>query len=108
VPEGKPYLFTVARMRATKRRRDRFEYPDEQTYDPHRLFEGSFGIWQEPDSEPTEVELIFAQWPQMARRHTVLHGVLDGWCAERGDRGSRVEEIREMVRALRQGPVNGG
>ena len=45
---------------------------------------------------------------QMARRHTVLHGVLDGWCSERGDRGSRVEEIREMVRTLRQGPLNGG
>ena len=66
-PEGKPYLFAVDRMRATKPRRDRFEYPDEQTYDPHRLFEGSFGIWQEPDGEPTEVELIFAQRPYLQR-----------------------------------------
>lgn len=66
-PGGKPYLFAVDRMRAVQRRRDRFEYPDAATYHPHRLFEGSFGIWQEPGGEPTEVELVFAPRPYLKR-----------------------------------------
>jgi predicted DNA-binding transcriptional regulator YafY len=66
-PDGKPYLFAVDRMRGVRSRRDRFEYPDATVYHPEVLFEGSFGIWQDPDGRPTEVELIFAAKPYLQR-----------------------------------------
>ena len=66
-PGGKVYLYAVDRMRGVKRLKDRFEYPNKKTYDPAKLFEGSFGIWQDPDNEPVEVELVFAGRPYLKR-----------------------------------------
>ena len=66
-PDGKPYLFAIVRMREVQRRKSRFTYPDAATYDPEVLFEGSFGIWQNPDAEPQDVELVFATRPYLQR-----------------------------------------
>ena len=66
-PDGKRYLFAVDRMRSARGRKERFEYPKKETYEPAALFEGSFGIWQDPDGRPTPVELVFAAKPYLAR-----------------------------------------
>jgi len=66
-PGGKVYLYAVERMRSAKGLRDRFEYPDPKVYEPAKLFEGSFGIWQHPDATPVEVELVFASRPYVQR-----------------------------------------
>lgn len=60
-PTGRPYLFAVEHIESVERQdKARFEYPGPADYDPETLFEGSFGIYQEPDGVPTEVELLFA------------------------------------------------
>ena len=66
--QGRPYLFALDRMREIEPQSTRFKYPSPQAYDPHRLFEGSFGIWQaSPNEKPTDVELIFSQVPWLHR-----------------------------------------
>ena len=60
-PTGQPYLFAVDYIEdAQRHKKDRFEYPKAAEYDPETLFEGSFGIFQEPQGTPTDVELLFA------------------------------------------------
>lgn len=66
-PDGKAYLFAVERMRGVQRLEKHFHYPSKETYHPERLFEGSFGIWQDPGAQPLDVELIFADQPYLQR-----------------------------------------
>lgn len=66
-PDGKPYLFAVDRIQAVERATGRFRYPPPQVYDPAELFEGSFGIWQDPRGERVAVELRFAPRPWLHR-----------------------------------------
>ena len=72
---GKPYLFAVDRMGEVRDQGDRFRYPSARDYDPQKLFEGSFGIWQEPGAAPTEVELRFASdlWLHRYLRERTWH-----------------------------------
>ena len=66
-PDGRPYLFAIDRIESAERTADRFRYPRAQDYDPEDLFEGSFGIWQDPDGTATEVVLRFAARPWLHR-----------------------------------------
>lgn len=66
-PGGKAYVFAVDRMRDVRSEGERFAYPSPDDYNPARLFEGSFGIWQDPDATPTDVELLFADQPWLHR-----------------------------------------
>lgn len=59
-PERKPYLFVVDRIQHIEPAEQRFRYPPPQVYDPAELFDGSFGVWQEPSGERTHIELRFA------------------------------------------------
>jgi len=74
-PESKPYVYAVERMEGLERRSARFDYPDPAAYDPAKLFEGSFGIWQDPDAKPTDVDLIFAneRWLHRYLRERTWH-----------------------------------
>ena len=67
VPDGRPYLFAVERILEVEPTDQRFRYPSARDYDPETLFEGSFGIWQEPGGEPVVVELLFADQPWLHR-----------------------------------------
>ena len=66
-PDGRPYLFGVERIVEVTPTGERFRYPSARTYDPEALFEGSFGIWQQPGGRPVIVELLFAAQPWLHR-----------------------------------------
>lgn len=66
-PAGKPYLFAVDRIASAEPDGERFRYPPPQIYDPADLFEGSFGIWQDPEGAIVEVILRFAPRPWLHR-----------------------------------------
>ena len=74
-PEGRPYLFAVDRMEDVRDAGGKFRYPTARDYDPERLFEGAFGVFVEPDGEPTRVELRFAAdgWLQRYLRERTWH-----------------------------------
>jgi len=63
--EDRRLLFAVDRMSGLTLTRRRFRYPAD--YDPSRLFEGSFGIWQSEGGEDIEVDLVFAAKPWLHR-----------------------------------------
>ncbi len=66
-PDSKPYLFAVDRIVDVEAADSRFRYPPPQVYDPADLFDGSFGIWQEPSGERVDVVLRFAPRPWLHR-----------------------------------------
>lgn len=66
-PDGRPYLFAVDRIAAAEADSTRFQYPSPDDYDPDKLFEGSFGIWQDPTAEAVTVTLRFASQPWLHR-----------------------------------------
>ena len=59
--DGRPYLFAMERINNPVMLDERFRYPSARDYDPETLFEGRFGIFAETGSEPTDVELVFAE-----------------------------------------------
>jgi predicted DNA-binding transcriptional regulator YafY len=66
-PDGRPYLFAVDRIVEAEPAPGRFQYPPPEAYDPAELFAESFGIWQEPDTDPITVTLRFAPQPWLHR-----------------------------------------
>ena len=66
-PGKQPYVYAIDRMVDVGSEGKRFEYPSEGDYHPERLFEGSFGIWQDPHGKPTLVELRFEPEPWLHR-----------------------------------------
>ncbi len=66
-PEKKAYVWSIDRMTEVELYKGRFEYPPTADYHPERLFDGSFGIWQDPDGKPKEFELVFAPKPWLHR-----------------------------------------
>ena len=65
--DGHPYLFGIERIESVQTLPDRFRYPSPAEYDPAELFQGSFGIWQQPGARTQRVELRFAAEPWLHR-----------------------------------------